>query len=137
MPLCKKLSYFFLFFFNVFHRSYCMRKRQTPRKYILICGTINYISSRTIKIAQYPVAAGKDETPTPIGQFHIIKKQKDWGSGFGTRWMELDVPWGNMASMVQIPLIQLVKVRAMDVFVCIIKMLKNCMPKFLLIHTLL
>jgi len=43
---------------------------------------------------KYPVAVGKGETPTPIGQWRIKRKAKNWGTGFGTRWMELEVPWG-------------------------------------------
>lgn len=42
----------------------------------------------------YPVAVGKPETPTPTGSYQVIHKDKDWGKGFGTRWMELDAPWG-------------------------------------------
>lgn len=43
---------------------------------------------------KYPVAVGKEETPTPIGEWRIKRKAKNWGTGFGTRWMELEVPWG-------------------------------------------
>jgi Uncharacterized protein conserved in bacteria len=42
----------------------------------------------------YPIALGKPKTPTPVGDFVIINKYKNWGSGFGTRWMGLNVPWG-------------------------------------------
>jgi hypothetical protein len=42
----------------------------------------------------YPVAIGKRETPTPIGDFKVAKKHVNWGTGFGTRWIGLDVPWG-------------------------------------------
>ncbi|PWI58424.1 hypothetical protein BM613_03660 [Sulfoacidibacillus thermotolerans] len=42
----------------------------------------------------YPVALGKPETPTPIGNWLITNKSKDWGGGFGTRWLGLNVPWG-------------------------------------------
>ena len=41
----------------------------------------------------FPIAAGKFETPTPIGLFTIIQKDA-WGEGFGSRWMRLSVPWG-------------------------------------------
>lgn len=44
--------------------------------------------------SQYPVAVGKYDTPTPIGNFQIIKKSTDWGGGFGSRWLGLNVPWG-------------------------------------------
>lgn len=42
----------------------------------------------------FAVAVGKDETPSPIGEWKIRRKQKNWGTGFGTRWMGLDVTWG-------------------------------------------
>jgi hypothetical protein len=43
---------------------------------------------------KYRIALGKSETPTPIGEFVVINKYKNWGSGFGTRWIGLNVPWG-------------------------------------------
>lgn len=42
----------------------------------------------------YPIALGKPETPTPVGDFVVVNKYKNWGSGFGTRWIGLNVPWG-------------------------------------------
>ncbi len=42
----------------------------------------------------YRIALGKPETPTPVGEFLVINKYKNWGSGFGTRWIGLNVPWG-------------------------------------------
>ncbi len=42
----------------------------------------------------FHIAPGKDETPSPIGQWTIATKHKDWGGGFGTRWLGLNVPWG-------------------------------------------
>ena len=44
--------------------------------------------------AQFPVAIGKAETPSPIGNWKIIHKAANWGTGFGTRWLGLNVPWG-------------------------------------------
>ena len=43
---------------------------------------------------KYPVALGKKSSPTPVGNWVIVDKQTGWGSGFGTRWMALNVPWG-------------------------------------------
>ncbi|MFC4766826.1 L,D-transpeptidase family protein [Effusibacillus consociatus] len=43
---------------------------------------------------KYPIALGKPETPTPVGEWKVINKYKNWGAGFGTRWIGLDVPWG-------------------------------------------
>lgn len=45
-------------------------------------------------IGVYPIAGGKPETPSPYGTWTIVNKAKNWGVGFGTRWMELSVPWG-------------------------------------------
>jgi len=46
------------------------------------------------EIVRYPVAVGKPQTPTPIGEWTIVHKGVGWGNGFGTRWMGLNVPWG-------------------------------------------
>jgi len=45
-------------------------------------------------VKRYIVATGTKETPSPIGSFKIVQKAM-WGSGFGTRWLGLNVPWGN------------------------------------------
>lgn len=42
----------------------------------------------------FHVAIGKLETPTPIGQWHIKRKAVNWGTGFGSRWIGLNVNWG-------------------------------------------
>ena len=42
----------------------------------------------------YPVAIGKPSTKSPVGEWAIITKSKNWGGGFGTRWLGLNVPWG-------------------------------------------
>ncbi|WP_353094108.1 L,D-transpeptidase family protein [Tissierella praeacuta] len=44
-------------------------------------------------IKTYPIATGRPNSPTPLGTFEIIEKAQ-WGEGFGTRWMGLNVPWG-------------------------------------------
>lgn len=41
----------------------------------------------------YPVSGGADETPSPVGIWHV-KEISDWGEGFGGSWIGLDVPWG-------------------------------------------
>ncbi len=43
---------------------------------------------------QFPCAVGKSETPTPVGNWSIRRKAKNWGTGFGTRWLGLNVDWG-------------------------------------------
>ena len=42
----------------------------------------------------FPVAVGKTTTPSPVGEWKIVNKGAHWGTGFGTRWMGLNVPWG-------------------------------------------
>ncbi|MGG6313307.1 L,D-transpeptidase family protein [Paenibacillus macerans] len=42
----------------------------------------------------YPVAVGNPSTPTPVGEYQITYKGKDWGPSFGPRWLGLNVPWG-------------------------------------------
>lgn len=42
----------------------------------------------------YRIAPGTPDTPTPIGDYLIIQKSADWGGGFGTRWLGLNVPFG-------------------------------------------
>ena len=44
-------------------------------------------------LGEYPVAVGKPETPTPRGNWTIIKKAL-WGAQFGGHFMQLSVPWG-------------------------------------------
>lgn len=44
-------------------------------------------------ISTYPIASGKENSPTPLGSFQIIKKSS-WGEGFGSRWLGLNVSWG-------------------------------------------
>lgn len=43
---------------------------------------------------KYTVAVGKRKTPTPIGNWQVQRKAMNWGTGFGTRWIGLTVPWG-------------------------------------------
>jgi len=42
----------------------------------------------------YYVAVGAPETPSPIGQWQVSRKSMNWGTGFGTRWLGLNVTWG-------------------------------------------
>ncbi|RDV82131.1 L,D-transpeptidase family protein [Ammonifex thiophilus] len=56
------------------------------------CRLLVFSEDRLVKI--YPVAVGKAGTPTPVGSWRVIRKAMNWGSGFGTRWIGLDVPWG-------------------------------------------
>ncbi|WP_420094274.1 L,D-transpeptidase family protein [Paenibacillus faecalis] len=46
------------------------------------------------KFKTYPIAVGNPSTPTPVGEYKIVYKGKDWGPSFGPRWLGLNVPWG-------------------------------------------
>lgn len=45
-------------------------------------------------IKEYPVGVGKETTPTPIGDWKVVEKSRNWGGGFGSCWLGLNVPWG-------------------------------------------
>ncbi|HEY8418695.1 MAG TPA: peptidoglycan-binding protein [Limnochordales bacterium] len=53
-----------------------------------------YVDGKPYKT--YPVAVGRPRpsTLTPVGEWRIVHKGGDWGGGFGTRWLGLNVPWG-------------------------------------------
>lgn len=43
---------------------------------------------------RYRIAVGTNGTPTPMGEWSVVWKDYNWGTGFGTRWIGLNVPWG-------------------------------------------
>ncbi|MBM7855454.1 peptidoglycan hydrolase-like protein with peptidoglycan-binding domain [Desulfohalotomaculum tongense] len=43
---------------------------------------------------QFHVAVGTPDTPSPVGIWRVSRKAKNWGTGFGTRWLGLNVYWG-------------------------------------------
>jgi hypothetical protein len=45
-------------------------------------------------LASYPIAPGAVDTPSPIGIYSVVQKSKNWGGGFGSRWLGIDVEWG-------------------------------------------
>ncbi|NMB25349.1 MAG: L,D-transpeptidase family protein [Firmicutes bacterium] len=51
-----------------------------------------YIDGKEFR--RFAVAVGLSKTPSPIGEFRIVHKSMNWGGGFGTRWLGLNVPWG-------------------------------------------
>ncbi|WP_243141183.1 L,D-transpeptidase family protein [Alkaliphilus pronyensis] len=52
-----------------------------------------YLLNGNVLIKQYTIASGKISSPSPLGYWKVTSKAR-WGSGFGTRWMGLNVPWG-------------------------------------------
>ncbi|NLN26956.1 MAG: L,D-transpeptidase family protein [Firmicutes bacterium] len=53
-----------------------------------------YVDGKPYK--SYPVAVGRPTrfTLSPVGEWKIVHKGVNWGGGFGTRWLGLNVPWG-------------------------------------------
>lgn len=43
-------------------------------------------------IKNYPIAVGKEATPTPTGHYSIATKTFYPGGAFGSRWMGLSIP---------------------------------------------
>lgn len=41
-----------------------------------------------ILLQQYPVAIGKEATPTPLGEFQVLALRKNPGDALGTRWIQ-------------------------------------------------
>ena len=46
------------------------------------------------ELKSYPIASGAWDTPSPIGSFKITNRFSTELSGFGTRFLGLNVPWG-------------------------------------------
>lgn len=73
-------------------------ERSGPEKGIII--QIDPLHNRLIVLSEgvtwktYRIALGKPDTPTPVGEWKVIDKHVNWGTGFGTRWIGLNVPWG-------------------------------------------
>lgn len=46
----------------------------------------------TMRIRSYPIAVGKNSTPTPQGHYYIATKTLHPGGVFGSRWLGLSIP---------------------------------------------
>lgn len=44
--------------------------------------------------AQFPIAIGKYNSPSPLGNWKVISKAHKENTMLGTRWLGLNVPWG-------------------------------------------
>ncbi|MET3697789.1 putative peptidoglycan binding protein [Bacillus oleivorans] len=53
-----------------------------------------FVIQNDLVIRRYPISSGTEDNPTPIGIFKVTGKSSSWGGGFGTRWLGLNVPWG-------------------------------------------
>ena len=83
-------------FEKIFLKPSESEETQEPQYDILIDLTESmlYLFENDKLLKKYPVAQGKASTPSPVGIWKITNKARNWGSGFGTRWMGLNVPWG-------------------------------------------
>lgn len=92
----KKLSAFFICTILLFFSSAAANASDIERPYIKVDLWTNsllvYKNNRIYRV--YSIASGTERSPTPIGTFRIIEKSSLWGGGFGSRWMGLNVPWG-------------------------------------------
>lgn len=61
-----------------------------PQKHQLI------VRKQGQKIKTYTVAVGNPATPTPIGEYQVVYKGKDWGPSFGPRWLGLKRSLGDL-----------------------------------------
>lgn len=99
------MSYFFKIIIRVFLVSAVLaahlapiaaQASPAPQSYIIIdtkTKTLTlFINHKPCQ--SYHVAIGEPGTPTPIGEWRIEYKARNWGDGFGSRWMGLNVPWG-------------------------------------------
>ncbi len=53
-----------------------------------------YLLEDDAVVKKYTIASGKPGFSSPIGNWKIVSKGWNWGKGFGSRWLGLNVPWG-------------------------------------------
>ncbi len=61
---------------------------------IKIAERVLEVYDKGILFKRYRIAVGKSNSQTPIGEWNVVWKDYNWGTGFGTRWLGLNVPWG-------------------------------------------
>lgn len=72
-------------------------RQQPPKTYSIAIDVIQKILTLRLGgdiVATFPVAVGKPETPTPLGNWKIVLKSMNPGGPFGVRWMRLSIPFG-------------------------------------------
>jgi len=75
----------------------CLTSQEHPKKVSIEIDLIKHrltVFQNGDIIKEYPVGVGKSSTPSPLGEWKVVHKGLNWGNGFGTRWMGLNVPWG-------------------------------------------
>lgn len=94
------INIFFITFFITFlvsHTKYANTSPSVPSGFIRIVIDVRNLQlilfKDNLQLKNFPIAIGKPGTPSPVGNWEIISKEK-WGEGFGSRWLGLNVPFG-------------------------------------------
>lgn len=82
-----------IFILNYDYHKIQAEEKEIYRLFIDVEDSTLYLLKNGQLNKKYICAGGKKETPSPIGTWKIIKKER-WGEGFGGYWLGLDVPWG-------------------------------------------
>jgi len=72
-------------------------EKQQNRIYRISVDVVQKILTLTLGndvVATFPVAVGKPQTPTPLGDWKIVLKTVNPGGPFGARWMRLSITFG-------------------------------------------
>lgn len=70
-------------------------KREEASLYINVWEKRIYLKNAKGEVlASFRIALGAKDTPSPVGMFRVIQKSTNWGGGFGSRWLGLNVSWG-------------------------------------------
>jgi Uncharacterized protein conserved in bacteria len=87
----------FLLTFSIAHVKYAHPSSPVPPGLIRVVIDVKSLQLIVYKDnlpqKKFPVAIGKSSTPTPVGSWEIVSKEK-WGEGFGSHWLGLNVPFG-------------------------------------------
>lgn len=84
----------FLFFIGLLLFNNKAFTAEETKIYIDLWDNTLFLIKHNEIVGEFKVSPGTDNSPTPIGTFKIVEKSKDWGGGFGSRWLGLNVPWG-------------------------------------------
>lgn len=84
---------FFLFMILLLNINVAQADEKTTIYIDLWESTLFLIKDEKV-VEQFKISGGTSDAPTPIGIFKVVEKSEEWGGGFGSRWIGLDVPWG-------------------------------------------
>jgi hypothetical protein len=94
------INIFFIAFFITFfiaHAQYTNTASKIPAgltRIVIDTRSLQLIVYKdNLPLKNFPIAIGKPGTPSPVGNWEIISKEK-WGEGFGSHWLGLNIPFG-------------------------------------------